>query len=253
VVGFNISNRGRRVPNFRGGSAITSATGSSGSANNGSVGFQMYNGGAWYGNFQILPGNDVAWDEYDTVLTLYYWPWRQNQKDLSFDFWWANVHDANPSASRNPLNQANRLRGGHSLNLRSNYVMADVGPHMLDTEVNIGWATQEYTSAGGDVTWNATRISPGLRYFWNRTFGFQVQLNLPYIQYEQKIGGQSYDYTNRFTTSWEFFYAMAPNVLWYFVWDQDGGGVYCKECPVASLNNKPQTGGQLNMLVELNY
>jgi hypothetical protein len=259
-VDLLISNRGRNYPNARGGSAITNGVGRVGSGNNGSVGLRAYNGSWLWGSLQFLPGNDVAWGDgsdgdnsngHDTLLTLYFWPWRQNQNDLSFDLYFADNRDTTPIRTRNPLGNTNHLEDSYSVNLRTNWVMADVGPHMLDTEITLGYAWEKYSSSDGDVEWTGAIIDPGFRYFWNRTYGIQVEVSLPFLIYEQEVGGETYEYDNNVTWDIELFYAMQPNALWYITFSQAGGGVYCDDCPAGPA--EPDDGWTYWLLLELNY
>lgn len=252
VVGMAVTNRGRRVPNSRGGSAITSAVGPGDSSSNGSVQLFGYNGEALLLNFTTTVGDDVSWEKRDYILTVYYWPWRNNQRDLSFDFWWTEANDAGPVVGNNPLGHANIDKGdNHSFNLRTNYVAADVGPHMLDFEINVGYGMSEMNSSDGKVEFTQFSIDPGIRYFYNRTYGFQLTPSLPNLIREQKVLGKTYKYKNKTTWSGEFWYAMQPNALWYFSWAQQGGGIYCPSCTPAT--QAPPRGMSYTILFELNY
>jgi hypothetical protein len=253
IFGLSISNRGRRVPNNRGGSAITSGVGPNVSAENGSVHLVMYDGGSWYFDFGVLPGNDVSWEERDYALGIYWWPWRNNQKDLAFDFYYQDVNDGNPARARDPLGALNVDQDkNQSLNLDINYIAADVGPHMLDFEIAFGYGWAEYQSTNGKVEYTRIAIDPGIRYFYNRTYGFQYTGSFPDIKDEQKVAGNTYKYKNKVTQDWEFFYALQPNCLWYFSASQEGGGDYCPSCLTGATEPGPR-GWNFSILFELNY
>jgi hypothetical protein len=253
VVGINLSNRGAHRVNARGGSALTSAVGGAGFSDNGSVGAQIYNGSWLYANVQMLVGEDVSWEKYDTNVNVFFWPWRKNQKDLSFELSYTDLKDARATARRNPLNQANTFQDGKSANLRTALTIADAGSHTFDSEVTVGWGKEDYDSSGGDVQWTGMNVSPGFRYYYNRTFGVQARFNLPYLKYEQLMHNVTYTYTNRTTVDVELHYAMAANVLWSLNMTQAGGGLYCEDCPDMAATTKPLTGRSVFGVLELNY
>jgi hypothetical protein len=254
VFGLSVTNRGNRMPNNRGGSSIAGGAGTGGSTENGSVQVVLYDGGSWYFNYAAYVGEDVSWKEHDNFLGIAYWPWRNNQRDLMFQLELVDANDAGVSRTRDPLGALNVDQNkNYSANLIVNYVMADVGPHTLDFEFYLGYGWEEYESANGKVEYTEIVFDPGIRYFYNRTFGFTFEPQLPAIKDEQKVQGKTYKYKNKFDWELETYYVLQPNCLWYFTIAKAGGGDYCPDCLTGPTSAPSTDGYRYSILFELNY
>ena len=217
-VGFYMNNRGYRKVNNRGGTAIYGHI-SGAFTNNGSIGLHAFDGDHFYGTLAILPGRSKNWDKKDIQLNLDWWVFNEQQNDLWLKFLYTDVKDnSSPTRAQSAFGGPNNVRtSSKAYDFLLTYTKADWGPHTFDGEWGVGTITEKLNSGTSrEGEFKGTRTGGGFRYWYNRTYGFEMIMS-KWLKYEEQRGGVTREYARpRMNFAYGFMYFMATNQLWSF-------------------------------------
>ena len=224
--GFNISDRGYRKVQNRGGTGIHSTL-SGADADAGGVGIFGFWDDKYYVNLHVLPGSSVNWDKKDIQFNVGWWPLNSQQNDLYMDFLYTDTKDSGPTASRTSFGTTNVKNKGRAYDFRIQYIKADWGVHTIDTEWGIGKVKETNNEGMASANeFEGVRTSGGARYWYNRHYGAEL-LFTKWLKYEEtsKVTGQTVEWT-RPPIQWAYglLYQVAANVLWSFEVRETKGG-----------------------------
>jgi hypothetical protein len=247
--GFNLSDRGYRKVQNRGGTGIHGTiSGADGDA--GGVGIFGFWDDKYYVNLHLLPGSSVNWDKKDMQLNLGWWPRNSQQDDLYMDLLFTETRDSSPTASRTAFGTTNVKSKGRAVDFRVQYIKADWGMHTIDSEWGIG-AVKDTNNVGlpSANEFEGVRTSGGVRYWYNRHYGAEV-LFTKWLKYEEtsSVSGETIEWT-RPPIQWAYglMYQVAANVLWTFEVRQSQGN------PIRPGQAEPNRFRTLELKLEIGF